>query len=132
MLSLTHHRPRPGRVLVHARGEIDLSTATDLRRLLVAVVRDPDPATGRAADHVVCDLDGVTFLAAAGVGALAETAAEMHTRGGRLDVVATTRPARPVLELCATDPSFRFGSRSTGTPPDDRPTPAAVASRSAS
>jgi len=99
-LTLTVHRPRPGQVLIRAHGEVDLATAGGVRRVLDAAGRGPDPVTRRPPGHLVCDLSGVTFLGAIGVGALAEAGEAARRRGARLQVVTTTRPARRVLELC--------------------------------
>lgn len=111
-LSVSVHRPEPDRVLLRAHGEVDLGTVDGLRDLL-AGVGHPDPAAGTGPVHVVCDLSGITFLGAVGVGALAEAGEAARRRGAALCLVATTRPVRRVLELCGLDRELPVASRLT-------------------
>lgn len=102
-LILTLHHPQRGSVLVRAHGEVDLGTVEDLRILLDRAGREPHPATGFEPDHLVCDLNGIAFLSAAGVGALAEAGDAARRRRAQLHLVASTRPVRRVLSLCGLD-----------------------------
>lgn len=105
-LFVTVHHPRHGPVLVRAHGEVDLVTVDDLRRTLAgAVAGCPVPGA------VVCDLSGVTFLAATGVAALGEADDAARRRGAVLHLVASTRPARRVLRLCGLDREVAVSDR---------------------
>jgi anti-sigma B factor antagonist len=63
LLDLFVGQPAPGVVVVAASGEIDISTAP---RLLNVVL----DAVARAPDHLVVDMDSVTFFGSAAVNAL--------------------------------------------------------------
>jgi anti-anti-sigma factor len=99
---LTLHHPQPGRALVRVHGEVDLGTVDDFRAVMIMARREPVP-DGLPGRHVVCDLSGVTFLAAVGVGAVAEAGAAACRGGTHLHLVAPPGPARRVLELCGLD-----------------------------
>ncbi|GAA4747349.1 hypothetical protein GCM10023199_28260 [Actinomycetospora chibensis] len=120
-LILALHHPRPGAVLVRAHGEVDLGTVEDLRAVLERAGREPHPDTDREPDHLVWDLDGITFLSAAGVGALAEAGDAARRRGADVHLIASTRPVRRVLCLCGLDEELPIAPRlvdslSPGTP----------------
>ncbi|WP_332843775.1 STAS domain-containing protein [Actinomycetospora lemnae] len=108
--TLTVHHPRPDRVLVRVHGDVDLDTVDDLRRALTDGVGS-DTVGGRAPDVVVCDLGGVTFLGAIGVGALVEADETARRCGARLVLVATTRPVVRVLRMCGLDRQLPIVSR---------------------
>ncbi len=102
------HRPRPGTVLVTVSGEIDMVTAPCLRRLLLEASRSLASGEGTAPRppvprRVVCDLSGVAFLGAAGLGALVAVAAATRAHGTELRIVTGTRIARRVLALAGLD-----------------------------
>lgn len=71
-----------GGIVVHAAGEIDLTTAPKLREAL-----DDVAATGR----VVVDLTGVTFLGSVGLSVLVEHHQRRQEAGGSLYVAAGNR-----------------------------------------
>jgi anti-sigma B factor antagonist len=104
-------QPRRGQMVVHVRGEVDATTAPRLRGVLeqavVAVAseaRVDDPAGGDdTAPTVVCDLDGVDFLCAAGLTVVQRVDLLARARGVRFAVVATTRPVRRIVELTGFD-----------------------------
>jgi anti-sigma B factor antagonist len=79
-------------VVIRAHGEVDLRTAPILveqLRTAEALVTPPAP--------VVVDLTGVTFLASAGLSALAEYGRRYAELGSQLRVVATDRAVvRPI------------------------------------
>jgi anti-anti-sigma factor len=78
---------RPGLLVVSAAGEID---ALSVRLLQHATERDLAPIT-------VVDLSRVTFLAAAGLRALAQAAQRAHAGQRRLCLVAPPHPVSVVL-----------------------------------
>lgn len=110
-LILAMHHPRPGAVLVRAHGEVDLGTVEDLRAVLERAGREPHPDTEREPDHLVWDLDGVTFLSAVGVGALAEAGDTARRRGASVHLIASARPVRRVLSLCGLDEELPIAPR---------------------
>ncbi len=63
LLDLTTAEVSQGRILVRARGEVDLTTAPEL----ATVMRD---AIGRTEAQVELDLEQVTFIDSSGVGAI--------------------------------------------------------------
>jgi len=78
-------RHEPEYVLVTVAGDVDYATAAGLRERLFALA-----VTGR---HLVADLDRVSFIDAAGLGALAGAARRAAAHGGSLRVVC----ARPLV-----------------------------------
>ena len=82
-------------VLVKVEGEVDIATVPRLRECLWAVA-----AGGRP---LVADLDQVTFIDAAGLGALAGAATRAAAHGSRLCVVCTRRQMRRLFHLTGLD-----------------------------
>jgi len=78
-------RHEPEYVLVTVTGEVDYGAVAGVRERLFALA-----ATGR---HLVADLDRVSFIDAAGLGALAGAARRAAAHGGSLRVVC----ARPLI-----------------------------------
>jgi anti-sigma B factor antagonist len=76
---------RAGVPVVTVAGEIDISTAPDLRRRLAVLL---DTAAGR----VVVDLQGVDFLDSTALSVLIGAHRRLQRQGGGLDLVCT-RPA---------------------------------------
>ena len=72
-------RHEPGYVLVTVAGEVDFASAAGLRERLVTLA-----ASGRP---LVADLDRVSFIDAAGLGALAGAARQAAVHGASLRVV---------------------------------------------
>jgi len=70
-----------GVLIVSVDGEIDVASLPSLRHAL----EPPLPAV------TICDLTGVTFMAASGVGLLERTASEAERERRRFGVVAGTR-----------------------------------------
>ncbi|WP_221448066.1 STAS domain-containing protein [Saccharothrix violaceirubra] len=90
-------RPLSSRAVVcEVAGEVDAHTASRLRDHLVERIRPGGP-------DLVVDLGGVRFLAAAGLGVLAEVAASADAAGVRIHVVARTRPVLLPLSLTGLD-----------------------------
>ena len=91
-------RRRPGYVLVTVSGEIDVTTAGQLRGRL-----DGPVSRGR---QVIIDFSRVTFIDAAGAGVLAGAAARAAARGGSLRLAAAGKRVRRVLALTGLDRSI--------------------------
>jgi len=88
-------RRGPGYVLVTLAGEIDIVTATPLRERLSALAAD--------GGQVVADLEQLSFIDAAGLGALATAARQAAACGGRLHVVCARRQTRQLFQLTGLD-----------------------------
>jgi anti-sigma B factor antagonist len=93
VLTVTLSRPRADAVVCTVIGEVDLATAPLLLERLQQACSD-------GARHLVVDLSGVTFFAAAGVGVLHEArAAQAPTQ--ELLLVGKDRLLLRVLDVCA-------------------------------
>ena len=88
-------RWEPAYVLVTVAGELDIATARGLYERLSAVT-----AAGVA---VVADLDQVSFIDAAGLGALARVARYARTHGSSLHVVCARPRTRRLFRLTEVD-----------------------------
>ena len=102
--------PRAGVCVVHLAGELDIATAPVLAEFLRAQTADR-PA------QLVLDLSGVTFLAAAGVGAIAAllrdggALGELHLVG-----VRGNRPVERALRITGVLPLLRVHDDLTALP----------------
>ncbi|SDC52052.1 anti-sigma factor antagonist [Actinokineospora iranica] len=72
------------RVVVHAKGEVDIATAPVLAAALTAATGTVPTPSG-----VIADLTGVTFLGSAGLAVLIETHDNARARGVRTVIVVT-------------------------------------------
>ena len=88
-------RHEPGYVLVIVAGEIDFASVARLRERLF-----PLAATGRP---LVADLDRVTFIDAAGLGALAGAARRAAAAGTSLRVVCSRPRIRRLFSVAGLD-----------------------------
>jgi anti-anti-sigma factor len=105
-LHLTSSRPRRGVAVVRVSGEIDLVDADRLDHLLRAAVADAaatGDADGGERPRVVCDLDGVEFLGAAGLGVLASAVVVARTHAVDLVCFTVRRSVRQAIRLTALD-----------------------------
>jgi anti-sigma B factor antagonist len=105
-LRVASTRPRPGVSVVRVSGEIDLVDACRLDHVLQAAVVAA-ATSGRLDPHerprVVCDLDGVEFLGAAGLGVLANAVVTARTHAVELVCFTVRRSVRQVIRLTALD-----------------------------
>lgn len=99
-------RPEPGYMLITAAGEIDIFTVDRLREALFTLAADGRP--------LIADLDRVTFLGAAGLGALAGAARRAAARGSSLHVVCARPQTRRLLQLTGLDRTLRLARTLTG------------------
>ena len=93
-------RAEPRYVIITAAGEIDIFTVARLREELHALA-----GSGQS---VIADLDQVTFLGAAGLGALAGAACRAAARGTSLHVVCARPQTRQLLQLTGLDRTLRL------------------------
>jgi anti-sigma B factor antagonist len=88
-------RYEPEYVLVTLAGEIDFAAVAALRQRLFALARMGHP--------MVADLDGVSFIDAAGLGVLAGAARRAAVHGAALHVVCARRQTRRLVRLTRLD-----------------------------
>jgi anti-sigma B factor antagonist len=88
-------RHQPGHVLVSVIGEIDIATVPQLRGQLVALA-----AAGPA---LIVDLDQVSFIDAAGLGAVATAARQGAGHGTCVHVVCARRQVRRLFMITGLD-----------------------------
>ena len=88
-------RHEPGYVLVTVAGEVDIASAAGLRERLVTLA-----ASGRP---LVADLDRVSFIDAAGLGALAAAARRAAAHGTSLRVVCARPRIRRLFRVTGLD-----------------------------
>jgi anti-anti-sigma factor len=92
-------RRSPDFVHVTLTGEIDIAAATPLCGRLSVLAAD--------GGLVVADLDQLSFIDAAGLGALAKVARQATVHGGRLGVVCNGRQTRLLFRLTGLDRTVR-------------------------
>ena len=93
-LAITVRRER-GYVIVAVAGEIDISTVTGLRERLFELA-----AGGQS---LIVDLDRITFIDSAGLGALVGAARRTAAHGGSLRAVCAEPRTRKLLWLTGVD-----------------------------
>jgi anti-anti-sigma factor len=77
-------------------GEIDIVTAPDVRRFLMAAISGGDV-------HLAVDMSGVTFIDAAGIDVLLAAANRAREAGGGLWLLAPSRQVRRLLGVLHLD-----------------------------
>jgi len=93
-------RHDPRYVIITAAGEIGILTVTRLRESLFTLAGDGRP--------LIADLDRVTFIGAAGLGALAGAARRAAARGASLHVVCARPQTRLLFQLTGLDRTLRL------------------------
>jgi anti-sigma B factor antagonist len=105
-LRIASTRPRNGVVVVRVFGDVDLVDATRLADVLGEAVVDAATSGRLHPDErprVVCDLDGVEFLGAAGLGVLAGAVVTARAHAVELVCFSVRRPVRQVIRLTGLD-----------------------------
>jgi anti-sigma B factor antagonist len=92
-----------GRIVLTARGAIDLFAAPELKRRLLEAVN-------LGAREIVLDLTRAEFLDSTSLGALLTAHKRLHGRGGALVIVAGPTGASPVFEVTGLDGIFAFAA----------------------
>jgi anti-anti-sigma factor len=82
--------PHPAAALFRLQGELDATTAAEVRDLLAAAIGE---------HSVVLDLTEVSLIDTAGVSALRDVMRCIHNQGGRVALARPWRAAESVLEL---------------------------------
>ena len=88
-------RREPGYSVVAVAGEIDISTVAGLRERLFELAEDGQP--------LIVDLDRVTFIDSAGLGALVGAARRAEANGGSLHAVCAQPQTAKLLWLTGVD-----------------------------
>lgn len=88
-------RSERGCVIAAVTGEIDISTVAGLRERLFELAEGSQP--------LIVDLDQVTFIDSAGLGALVGTSRRAAERGSSLHAVCTQPQTRKLLWLTGVD-----------------------------
>jgi anti-sigma B factor antagonist len=94
-LQISTHRDDRG-LLLRLGGELDMATAGHLVDLAATL---PTQDVG----HVCCDLSGLEFIDAAGLGALCKVHVLVNSRGGRFSVTGPRPLARRLLGITGLD-----------------------------
>jgi anti-sigma B factor antagonist len=95
-------RRKPGYAIVTVAGEIDIATVARLRERLSGLA-----ASGRP---LIADLDQVSFIDAAGLGALVGAARRAAAHGASLHVVCARRQIRRLFRLTGLDRQIPLAS----------------------
>jgi anti-sigma B factor antagonist len=85
---------RLGLAVMHVAGEVDVYTASSLRRELALHM-------GARAEDLIIDLSGVTFLDSTGLGVLVRAARQLRERGARLALVVDQDRVVDLLRITA-------------------------------
>lgn len=99
-LQLSEHT-HDGHVVVTLRGELDVSTATELReRLFRILARDPA--------SLILDMSGLRFMDSTGISVLVATQQRANTRGWTLSLAGPKKIVGRVLRITSLDRHFRI------------------------
>ena len=88
-------RSERGCVIAAVTGEIDISTVGELRECLFELAEGSEP--------LIVDLDRVTFIDSAGLGALVGTSRRAAEHGGSLRAVCTQPQTKKLLWMTGVD-----------------------------
>ena len=99
--------------VLHVAGDVDVETAPALLRALVAL-------TDRGFSNLIIDLSDLTFIDAAGLGALVVALRGVHEAGGQLTVRSPPPVARLILELSGVEHLLRIEHEGVATEPTVR------------
>ena len=116
-LSVTVRRER-GIVIAEISGDIDMSTAAELRERLARVAGSGQP--------LIVDLNRITFIDSTGLGALIATARHASAHGGSLHAVCSQPQVRKLLWMTGVDRRIPLSATVAGAltligPPRDAP-----------
>ena len=98
-----------GEPVVRVRGELDLSTASVLARVLEALLED------EVAD-VALDISGLSFIDSSGISALIVAQQDLHKRGRHLSIRSARPTALKVFEIAGLMDFLNVESQSTQDP----------------
>ena len=109
-----------GCTTVKISGELDISTAPELRERLLAILNRHVPS------RLILDLSGLEFMDSSGVAVLVNTERRARLLGRTVALVAPRPPVRRILRVCGVDqylPIFDDVSAASAGPQADRGRP---------
>jgi anti-anti-sigma factor len=83
---------RSNATVVHVKGELDLTSAPELRKAFIDVLAET-PRT-----HLIVDLGGVEFIDSTGIGVIVGAHQRVTANGGWFSAVVTTPQVRKALQ----------------------------------
>jgi len=89
-----------GRTIVKLCGELDISSAPDLRERLLAIL------SRQTLSHLILDLSKVALIDSSGISVLVSTERRARLLGCALVLVAPQAPVSRVLHICGLDQHF--------------------------
>jgi anti-sigma B factor antagonist len=89
----------PTTAVIRPRGELDVLSASDLRRELFAVIKD-------GASAVIVDLETTTFIDSMTIGVLLGAVRRLQQRGGELRIACADPNIRRIFEITLLDRVF--------------------------
>jgi anti-sigma B factor antagonist len=102
-----------GCLIAQICGELDISTAPDLREQLLAILNR------QTTSRLILDLSKLEFIDSSGVAVLINTERRARLLGGSIALVAPQRPVSRVLQICGVDrclPIFNDVTAAVGRP----------------
>ena len=87
-----------GSSVVVLRGDVDLSSSPEARKLLLSCIG--------GSDRVLVDLSGVSYIDSSGIASLVEALQVSKKNGKQFALAAASKPTRRVLELARLDKVF--------------------------
>jgi anti-sigma B factor antagonist len=97
--AVTEQGPQAGHHVIATRGEIDLFTAPELKRVLTDAIESGE-------HRVVIDLSEVTFLDSTALGVLIGAVKRLRSRGGALAIVNTDASIAKTFQITGLDQIF--------------------------
>ena len=91
-----------GHTVVELRGELDVSTAADLRERLLATLGEDRTSS------IILDLSGLSFMDSTGISVLVAAERRAHQLGGTLFLVAPQKAVARVLHVTSLDRHLRI------------------------
>ena len=89
--------------VVRVRGEVDLHTSPQLRRLLLETIE-------KQPERLIVDLSSVSYMDSSGVGTMVESKRLLERTGGRMVLVGLQPRVQSVFEITQLDRFFEFAA----------------------
>jgi anti-sigma B factor antagonist len=99
LFGVSSERPSDGLGVVVLSGEVDIYTAPQFKACLLDLL-------DAGVDKLVVDLSGVTFIDSTALGVLIGGVRRVHSAGGAMALVVTSRPVERVLSITGLDRVF--------------------------
>ena len=99
LFSVSSERVGDGSGIVLLSGEVDIYTAPRFRECMLELI-------DAGVDRLIIDLSGVTFIDSTALGVLIGGVRRVHSAGGSMALVVTTRAVSRVLSITGLDRVF--------------------------